>query len=119
MMGANSFAQYLTGLVGGAAIALIATSASADQLKIGVLLPGPVTDNGYDADGGRAADALKSQLHADTQITENVSRQRAAGLRQQGQEIGRQSGRSECRPHDFRPRLQRPSSMTEHDTWSY
>jgi basic membrane protein A len=83
MMRANLFAGYLIGLVGAAAIGLIATSASADKLKIGVLLPGPVTDNGYDADGGRAADALKSQLGADVQITENVSVANQADLYRQ------------------------------------
>jgi basic membrane protein A and related proteins len=65
-------ARNLLRFVGVATIAIIATSASADKLKIGVLLPGPTTDNGYDADGGRTAEALKSQLNADVQVTENV-----------------------------------------------
>ena len=82
-MSANWVGRYFTGLVGVAITALIASSASADQLKIGVLLPGPVTDNGYDADGGRAADALKSQLQANVQITENVSVANQADLYRQ------------------------------------
>jgi basic membrane protein A and related proteins len=82
-MNANVLTRHLTGLVGAATIALVATSASADQLKIGLLLPGPTTDNGYDADGGRAADALKSQLKADAQITENVSVANQADLYRQ------------------------------------
>jgi basic membrane protein A len=64
--------RNLVRLLGATAFALIATSANADKLKIGVLLPGPTTDNGYDADGGRTAEALKTQLSADVQVTENV-----------------------------------------------
>jgi len=60
-----------------AAAALVALAwsapASAASLKIAVLLPGPTSDGGYDADGGRTADALRSQLNADTKVVENVS----------------------------------------------
>ena len=42
-----------------------------------------MTDNGYNADGGRAAQALKSQLRADVQITENVSVANQADLYRQ------------------------------------
>jgi basic membrane protein A and related proteins len=66
-------ARWLTGLLGISAAALVASSAIADQLKIGILLPGSTADGGYNADGGRAAEALKSQLGADAQTTENVS----------------------------------------------
>jgi basic membrane protein A len=51
-----------------------ATSASAaDALKIGILLPGNVTDGGYNADGGHTADALRSTLKADVKVTEGVA----------------------------------------------
>src|SRR3979411_1200005 len=43
----------------------LVTSASAEALKIGILLPGSVTDGGYNADGGHAAEALRSVLKAD------------------------------------------------------
>ena len=55
-------ARWVTGLLGIGAVALFACSAGADQLKIGILLPGSTADNGYNADGGRTAAALKSQL---------------------------------------------------------
>ena len=58
-------------------------SAGADQLKIGILLPGSTADNGYNADGGRTAAALKSQLGADAQTTENVSVANQADLYRQ------------------------------------
>lgn len=58
----------------GAAAGVLAsmTPASAAPFKIAVLLPGPTSDHGYDADGGRTAEALKSELHADTKVVENV-----------------------------------------------
>ena len=59
------------------------TSSSADQLKVGILLPGSMSDNGYNADGGRAAQALKTELHVDTQTTENVSVANQADLYRQ------------------------------------
>ena len=79
----NLIAGWLTGLVVVGAAALLASSASADQLKIGILLPGSTSDNGYNADGGRAAEALKSQLGADAQTTENVSVANQADLYRQ------------------------------------
>jgi basic membrane protein A len=69
-----------------AAIALgVAWSAPAHaaSLKIAVLLPGPTSDGGYDADGGRTADALRSQLQADTTVVENVSVANQADLYRQ------------------------------------
>jgi basic membrane protein A and related proteins len=51
---------------------MLLVSAAEAQLKVGILLPGSISDNGYNADGGRAAEALKSELQADAQITENV-----------------------------------------------
>jgi basic membrane lipoprotein Med (substrate-binding protein (PBP1-ABC) superfamily) len=55
----------------------------AASLKIAVLLPGPTSDEGYDADGGRTADALKSQLKAETAVVENVSVANQADLYRQ------------------------------------
>jgi basic membrane protein A len=49
------------------------TSVHAAPLKVAVLLPGGISDHGYNADGARAAEALKSELHADAKVTENVS----------------------------------------------
>lgn len=83
MMTRNLLTRWLTGLVGAGAVALLATSASGAQLKIGILLPGSTSDNGYNADGGRAAEALKSQLSADAQTTENVSVANQADLYRQ------------------------------------
>lgn len=66
------------GLLGLAAAAAFALMSPADAqisgrpMKVAVLLPGSMSDNGYNADGGRVAEALKSELGADTQVTENV-----------------------------------------------
>jgi basic membrane protein A len=77
------FARWVIGLLGMGTVALFAWPAGADQLKIGILLPGSIADNGYNADGGRTAAALKSQLGADAQITENVSVANQADLYRQ------------------------------------
>src|SRR6516162_9467577 len=79
----NVAARWLTGLVGIFAATLFTSSANAQQLKIGILLPGSMADNGYNADGGRAAQSLKSQLNADAQTTENVSVANQADLYRQ------------------------------------
>jgi basic membrane protein A len=79
----NVAARLRIGLVGILATALLTSSANAQQLKIGILLPGSTADNGYNADGGRAAQALKSQLNADAQTTENVSVANQADLYRQ------------------------------------
>jgi basic membrane protein A and related proteins len=79
----NVMAGWLTAMVGVGAAALFAASAGAEQLKIGILLPGSTKDNGYNADGGRAAEVLKSQLGADAQTTENVSVANQADLYRQ------------------------------------
>jgi len=71
------------GLVGVFAVTLLTSSANAQQLKIGILLPGSTADNGYNADGVRAAQALKSELKADVQTTENVSVANQADLYRQ------------------------------------
>jgi basic membrane protein A len=71
------------GLVGVFAVTLLTSSANAQQLKIGILLPGSTADNGYNADGARAAQALKSELKADVQTTENVSVANQADLYRQ------------------------------------
>ncbi len=77
-------ARRWMGLVGiFVAAALFTSSANAQQLKIGILLPGSTADNGYNADGARAAQALKSQLNADVQTTENVSVANQADLYRQ------------------------------------
>jgi len=75
--------RCLTWVVGIFATALFTSSANAQQLKIGILLPGSMADSGYNADGGRAAKALKSQLNADAQTTENVSVANQADLYRQ------------------------------------
>jgi basic membrane protein A len=75
--------RWRIGLVGIFAAALLASSANAQQLKIGILLPGSTADNGYNADGARAGQALKSQLNADVQTTENVSVANQADLYRQ------------------------------------
>jgi basic membrane protein A len=77
------FARWVIGLLGMGTVALFAWPAGADQLKIGILLPGSIADNGYNADGGRTAAALKSQLGADAQTTENVSVANQADLYRQ------------------------------------
>jgi basic membrane protein A and related proteins len=79
----HALARWVTGLLGMGALALFAWPAGADQLKIGILLPGSTADNGYNADGGRTAAALKLQLGADAQTTENVSVANQADLYRQ------------------------------------
>jgi basic membrane protein A and related proteins len=79
----NIGARWCIGLVGVFAATLLTSSASAQQLKIGILLPGSTADNGYNADGARAAQALKSELKADVQTTENVSVANQADLYRQ------------------------------------
>lgn len=79
----NIRARWCIGLVGVFAAALLTSSANAQQLKIGILLPGSTADNGYNADGARAAQALKSELKADVQTTENVSVANQADLYRQ------------------------------------
>ena len=65
----NIGARWRIGLVGVFAATLLTSSANAQQLKIGILLPGSTADNGYNADGARAAQALKSELKADVQVS--------------------------------------------------
>ena len=76
-------ARWCIGLVGVFAATLLTSSANAQQLKIGILLPGSTADSGYNADGARAAQALKSELKADVQTTENVSVANQADLYRQ------------------------------------
>jgi basic membrane protein A len=47
-------------------------AAAEEQLRVAFLLPGPVTDRGYNADGQRAADMIKSELGADVTVSESV-----------------------------------------------
>lgn len=69
---------FRSGLMGLAAVAAFTLMTPADAqiegrpMKVAVLLPGAMSDNGYNADGGRVAEALKSELGAETQVTENV-----------------------------------------------
>jgi basic membrane protein A len=49
------------------------TGARAEALKVAVLLPGSVSDQGYNADGQRTANLIKKQLGADVTVTESVS----------------------------------------------
>lgn len=49
-----------------------APSASEDALRVAVILPGSVGDQGYNADGKRAADMIADELGAETTLTENV-----------------------------------------------
>jgi len=79
----NIGARWCIGLVVVFAVTLLTSSAKAQQLKIGILLPGSTADNGYNADGARAAQALKSELKADVQTTENVSVANQADLYRQ------------------------------------
>jgi basic membrane protein A len=44
-----------------------------EALRVALLLPGTVTDQGYNADGKRAADAMKKELGADVTLTESVA----------------------------------------------
>lgn len=46
--------------------------AGSTKLKIAFLLPGSVTDQGYNADGQRTADAVRDQLGADVTVTPSV-----------------------------------------------
>lgn len=46
---------------------------SGKHLKVAFLLPGSVSDQGYNADGQRAGDELKKELGAEVTLTENVS----------------------------------------------
>ena len=40
--------------------------------KVAMLLPGSITDHGYNADGKRTADAIKKQLKASVTYTQGV-----------------------------------------------
>lgn len=54
----------------GAASAAPSTTGSA--LRVAIILPGSIKDEGYNADGKRAADMMATQLGAQTAYTENV-----------------------------------------------
>ncbi len=58
---------------GGASAPSTSTAPSAKALRVAILLPGTVTDQGYNADGKRAADTIKQQLGATAVFTEGVS----------------------------------------------
>jgi basic membrane protein A and related proteins len=49
------------------------TSASEKTLRVALLLPGSVTDHGYNADGKRTGDAIRKQLKAQVTYTQGVS----------------------------------------------
>src|SRR5262249_10543355 len=42
-------------------------------VKVAFLLPGSASDQGYNADGKRSADLVRSELGADVAVTENVA----------------------------------------------
>ena len=44
-----------------------------DQLRVALLLPGTVTDQGYNADGKRAGDAIRTEVGAEVTLTESVA----------------------------------------------
>ncbi|MGH2947186.1 MAG: BMP family protein [Solirubrobacteraceae bacterium] len=48
-------------------------TAGSDQLRVALLLPGTVTDQGYNADGKRAGDAIRTELGAEVTLTESVA----------------------------------------------
>jgi basic membrane protein A len=82
-MGTRLSALGLKGFLVAASMLGLATAVSAAPLKIAILLPGSTADNGYNADGGRAAEALKKDLGAEVQVTENVSVANQADLYRQ------------------------------------
>ncbi|HEU5279997.1 MAG TPA: BMP family protein [Gaiellaceae bacterium] len=49
------------------------SGASGKTFKVALLLPGSITDHGYNADGKRTADAIKKQLKAQVTYTQGVS----------------------------------------------
>jgi basic membrane protein A and related proteins len=51
----------------------MAREAAASDFKVAVLLPGSVSDQGYNADGQRSADLLKKKLGAQITVTQGVS----------------------------------------------
>jgi basic membrane lipoprotein Med (substrate-binding protein (PBP1-ABC) superfamily) len=58
---------------GGETGATSATGATqGESLRVAMLLPGTPTDEGYNADGQRAADMIESELGADVTVTESV-----------------------------------------------
>jgi basic membrane protein A len=61
---------------GGAAPASTGSSSSAgtsaSSFKVAILLPGSVSDQTYNADGKRTADAIKSQLHVPVALVQGV-----------------------------------------------
>src|SRR3990172_12622861 len=62
-----------TGAATGATTATGATGATqGEAFRVAMLLPGTPTDEGYNADGQRAADAIESELGAAVTVTESV-----------------------------------------------
>ena len=49
-----------------------ATGATGEGIRVAMLLPGTPSDQGYNADGQRAADAIESELGAEVTVTESV-----------------------------------------------
>ena len=74
---------FVLSLMAGTAVLAMAATASAEALKVAILLPGSTSDNGYNADGGAAAEALRSELGVEAQVTENVSVANQADLYRQ------------------------------------
>jgi basic membrane protein A len=49
-----------------------ALAQDADAFQVAIILPGSIEDQGYNADGQRAADLMTSELGAEVTVTENV-----------------------------------------------
>lgn len=60
----------VTGATGGTAAT--GTTGEGEDFRVAMLLPGTPTDQGYNADGQRAADAIESELGAEVTVTESV-----------------------------------------------
>lgn len=72
-LGAVGVLSLGSGLAGEAAAAAFREASPAEKLRIALLLPGSVSDQGYNADGKRTADAIKRQVGADVSFVEGVS----------------------------------------------
>jgi basic membrane protein A len=80
MAGKMRFVQMAAALVAGLLVVAACGSGTstssgggAKKLKVAFLLPGSITDQGYNADGQRTADAVRTQLGADVTVTASVA----------------------------------------------
>ena len=85
-MSNRTFKVLLASLLAALAVAAVACGGDDDDgaatggnqggsepLRVALLLPGTVNDQGYNGDGKRAADAMKKELGADVTLTESVA----------------------------------------------